>query len=150
MIILEGKQNFVEKKNRIIFGEKTNKSLIQQEMESLEIRRMNIYSVNVENLNDFLISISKFLLKIINEYIKLKKISMLGYQQIQVDLAFIRNFLYQNIIFNDSKNIIEGFYNEIIHNANFNVSDKERKDFENSLINDIINIEQSNFEKIKP
>ena len=106
---------------------KKNKSVVQIEMEKLQIRRLGIYGEIVDSPQMILFVIVKIFLKIMNEMIKIKKFSEFGYQQIQVDLNYINLFFRENIIGADVVGVLEGFANEINLNCEFNTVKKEGK-----------------------
>jgi hypothetical protein len=143
-------KNYKEK--NIMNNNDTNKikSAIQIEMEKLQIRRLSFYNEKIDSPQNIIYNIAKILLKSINEFIKLKKFSNFGYQQIQIDIAYIQNFFKKNFIFVDVENILEGFHNEIIKNCAFNtINDLNNNVLSNELINDIIQLNEKEFNENK-
>ena len=147
-ILNEESKNYKEK--NIINDSNKIKSAIQIEMEKLQIRRLSFYNEKIETPQNIIYNIAKILLKSINEFVKLKKFSNFGYQQIQIDVAYIQNFFKKNFIFVDVENILEGFHNEIIKNCAFNtINDLNNNVLSNDLINDIIQLSEKEFNEIK-
>ena len=130
-------------------GNNKVKSLVQIEMEQLQIRRLNIYGEIVESPQMIIYVIIKIFLKTLNEFIKLKKFSCFGYQQIQCDLGFIHSFFKENLVFVDVENILDGFQNEIIKNCEFNTFGLTNENkLNNDLINDMIQLHNKEFKNI--
>lgn len=129
-----------------------NKTIVQIEMEKLQIRRLSIYGEYAESPQMIIYVISKIYLKMMNEFIKLKKFSIYGYQQIQIDLSFIHSFFKENLVVVDVENILDGFNNEImkncIFNANINSNDVENNQFNEGLIGDMIKIHSKDFKEL--
>ena len=135
-------ESFIPGNNKI-------KSLVQIEMEQLQIRRLNIYGENVESPQMIIYVIIKIFLKNLNEFIKIKKFSPFGYQQIQADLGFIHSFFKENLVFVDVENILDGFQNEIIKNCEFNtVGLTDENKLSDELINDMIQLQSKEFKNI--
>ena len=135
-------ESFIPGNNKI-------KSLVQIEMEQLQIRRLNIYGENVESPQMIIYVIIKIFLKNLNEFIKIKKFSPFGYQQIQADLGFIHSFFKENLVFVDVENILDGFQNEIIKNCEFNTFGLSNENkLSNDLINDMIQLHNKEFKNI--
>ena len=130
-------------------GGKKGKSAVQLEMEKLQIRRLSIYGESVQCPQMINYVVVKIFFKTLNEMIKMKKFSVFGYQQVQIDLSFICNFFKNNLIYVDVENILEGFYNEIIRNCAFNTLNYDKSsNFSEDLINDMINIHVNEFKEI--
>jgi hypothetical protein len=55
----------------------------------------------------------------INEFVKLKRFSTSAFQQMQIDINFIKYFFRENLIV-DIENILDGFFLEIISNIENN------------------------------
>jgi len=90
-------------------------------MENLSIRKLNIYERDQHNdAPQFIMNvIAKIFLKTINEFIKCKMFSKKGYQQIQINLNYVKNFFRENLI-NDFQNFLDGFFYEIMKNCSWN------------------------------
>ena len=99
----------------------------QKEMECLHIRRLSIYNEDLDSPQNILFIITKIILKNINEFIKLKKFSIYGFQQIQIDINLIKYIFRENIII-DLENILDGFFLEIMRNCSFNTQNPESFD----------------------
>jgi hypothetical protein len=63
----------------------------------------------------------------VNEYVKLRKFSKGGFQQIQLDLNLIKYFFKEHLII-DVENILDGFFMETVMNTKFNAQDIESFD----------------------
>lgn len=129
---------------------KKNKNAVQIEMEKLQIRRLSIYGEKVDTPQMIIYVIAKIFLKTLNEMIKIKKFSVFGYQQIQIDLCFIISFFKDNLIAVDIENILDGFNNEIINNCQSNtVGFEESKQLNDDLVKSIIELYQKEFNEIQ-
>lgn len=131
---------------------KKNKTIVQIEMEKLQIRRLSIYGEHVESPQMIIYIIAKIFLKIMNEFVKLKKFSVFSYQQIQIDLCFIHSFFKENLVVVDVENILDGFNNEIMKNCAFNTitnsSDSENSQFNEGLMTDMIKLHSKEFKDL--
>ena len=129
---------------------KKNKNAVQIEMEKLQIRRLSIYGEKVDTPQMIIYVIAKIFLKTLNEMIKIKKFSVFGYQQIQIDLCFIISFFKDYLIAVDIENILDGFNNEIINNCQSNtVGFEESKQLNDDLVKSIIELYQKEFNEIQ-
>ena len=80
----------------------------------------------------------------------MKKFSVFGYQQIQIDLCFINSFFKDNLIAVDIENILDGFNNEILKNCQSNtVGFEESKQLNDDLVKSIIELYQKEFNEIQ-
>jgi hypothetical protein len=107
--------------NEAMMWKNTHKRLskYQKEMECLHIRRLSIYNSNSGSPQTILFTIAKIFLKDINEFIKLKKFSKEGFQQVQLDMNLIKYFFRDYLII-DVEKILDGFYLEILKNSSSN------------------------------
>ena len=149
-VLEEESKKFTTKKKKIISDDSyKNKSVIQLEMEKLQIRRMNIYGEEVDSPQGIIYVLVKIFLKTLNEFIKLKKFSLFGYQQIQIDVAFVHSFLKENLVYIDTENILDGFLTEILMNAEVNTINYDANGIlSNEFIGDLINMHKNEFENV--
>ena len=130
----EEKKNYLENKstaiNEAMLNIKNSRKITkyQKEMECLYIRRLNIYSLNdIDAPQGIMQTLAKIFFKCINEFVKIKKFSVAGFQQIQLDMNFVKYFFRENLII-DVENILNGFFLEIMKNCSFNTENPETFD----------------------
>ena len=95
-------------------------------MENLSIRKLSIYDKSQHNdAPQFIMnSVVKIFLKTMNEFIKCKLFSKKGYQQIQINMNYVKYFFRENLI-NDFQNFLDGFFYEIMKNCSWNTIQPE-------------------------
>jgi len=99
-------------------------SKFEKEMQNLSIRKLSIYDREqhneANNAPQFIMnSIAKIFHKTMNEFIKCKIFSTKGYQQIQINMNYVKYFFRENLI-TDFQNFLDGFFYEIMKNCSWN------------------------------
>ncbi len=73
----------------------------------------------------------------------------MAYQQIQVDVSFVHSFLKEQLVYIDTENILDGFFTEIMMNAEVNTTDYDANNvLSNDFINDLLKIHKNDFEGV--
>ena len=98
----------------------------QKEYETLTLRKLSVFDRS--NLNDspqaIMNTIAKIFFKTFNEFTKCKMFSKHGYQQIQINVNYLKYFFRENLI-NDYESILDGYFIEIMKNCSWNTINPE-------------------------
>ena len=86
-------------------------------MEQLLAKKTKIFANVERNRKELIMSIMQISLKALYEEIRRLRVSKFGYQQIQIDMRFLRTLLEDVYSIDDDTGLLRGLFYEVVHSA---------------------------------